>query len=108
MHFANDIQNETTEINRVSAQDVWQMPTPINLDSSGLRWSSRTLVLNRRDKIYSHTTQMIQEDILPASLGLRLAKPTLPMALDPLGSSTTLPVAFDPLGSSTTLPMAFD
>jgi hypothetical protein len=48
------------------------------------------------------------QNILPAGLGLRLAKPTLPMALDPLGSSTTLPMAFDPLGSSTTLPMAFD
>ncbi len=23
--FANDIQNESTEINRVSAQDVWQL-----------------------------------------------------------------------------------
>jgi hypothetical protein len=52
---------------------------------------------------------MIQEDILPAGLGLHLAKPTLPMAFDPLGSSTTLPMAFDPLESySTTLPKTLD
>ena len=34
----------------------WQMPQQINLDSSGLRRSTRTEVLRRRDKVYPHST----------------------------------------------------
>jgi hypothetical protein len=34
---------------------IWQMPTPIDLDSSGLRCSSRTEVMKRCDKVYSNT-----------------------------------------------------
>jgi hypothetical protein len=33
---------------------MWQMPQSVNLDTSGLRCSSRTEVLNRRDKVYSN------------------------------------------------------
>ncbi len=66
--FADKMVQNDTEINRNSAQDVWQMPTAINLDSNGLRQSSRTLVLNRQDMIYSHATRMIQETMLPAGL----------------------------------------
>jgi hypothetical protein len=84
----------------------------INLDSSGLRCSSRTLVLNRRNEVYSHVTQMVQENKLPAGLGLHLATPTLSTALDLLASfilpaaldpsaGSALPVALDPLESST-------
>ncbi len=94
------------EINHESNQNIWQMPMPINLDSSGLRCSSRTLVLNRRNEVYSHVTQMIQENMLPAGLGLHLATPTLSTALDPL-ASFTLPAALDPLASST-LPVVLD
>ena len=47
------------------------------------------------------------QNILPAGLGLHLAKPTLPMALDPSGSSTTLPMTLDSLESFTT-PAALD
>jgi hypothetical protein len=32
------------------------MPTKINLDSSGLRRSTRTEVLHQQDKVYSHST----------------------------------------------------
>jgi hypothetical protein len=104
--FSDELVQNDMEINHNSAQDVWQMPTPINLDSSGLRQSSRTLVLNRRDMIYSHATQMIQETMLPAGLGLRLVTPTLPVALDP-SASFTLPAALDP-SASFTLPVALD
>jgi hypothetical protein len=104
--FADNFVQNDTEINCKSAQDAWQIPTPINLDSSGLCCSSRTLVLNRRDKIYSHVTQMIQENMLPAGLGLRLATPTLPAAPDPPAIST-MPVAFD-LSASFITPAALD
>ena len=43
-----------------NSHNLWQMPSAINLDSSGLRRSSRTEVLKRRDKVYSHTTQVNQ------------------------------------------------
>jgi hypothetical protein len=49
---------------------------------------------------------MIQENMLPAGLGLRLATITLPAALD-LSASFTLPAALDPSASST-LPAALD
>jgi hypothetical protein len=39
---------------------MWQMPPPINLDSSGLCCSSQTEVLKQRNKVYSHTTQAHQ------------------------------------------------
>ncbi len=41
--------------------NLWQMPSAIKLGSSGLRCSSRTEVLKRRDKVYSHTTQVDQD-----------------------------------------------
>ncbi len=99
--FADDFVQNDMEINCKSTQEIWQMPMPINLDSSGLRCSSRTLVLNRCNKVYSHVMQMIQENMLPAGLGLRLATPTLPAALDPTTSST-LPAALDLSASSIT------
>jgi hypothetical protein len=104
--FADDLVQNDTEIYHKNTQNIWQMPMPINLDSSGLCRSSRTLVLNRRNEVYSHVTQMIQENMLPAGLGLHLATPTLSTALDPL-ANFTLPVALDPSASST-LPAALD
>ncbi len=35
--FADELVQNDMEINRNNAQNVWQMPMPINLDSSGLR-----------------------------------------------------------------------
>jgi hypothetical protein len=104
--FPYDLVQNNTEINHKSTQDIWQMPMPINLDSSGLHCSSRTLVMNRCDEVYSHVAQMIQENMLPEGLGLCLATPTLPAALD-LSASFTLPAALDPSASST-LPAALD
>ena len=56
------------------------MPTPINRNSSGLRLSSRTEVLNRRDKVYSTTTTLMNQDARlrsasPQTMHLRLASP---------------------------------
>ncbi len=48
----------------ISSQNMWQMPSAINLDSSGLRCSSQTEVLRCRDKVYSHTTQVYQASSL--------------------------------------------
>ncbi len=50
------------------------MPTPINLDSSGLRCSSRTEVLGRRGLVYSNSTLMDQDESLtsPQTAHLRL------------------------------------
>ena len=51
------------------------MPTPINLDSSGLRCSSRTEVLSRRGLVYSNTTLMDHDESLtsPQTAHLRSA-----------------------------------
>ncbi len=46
-----------------SSQNLWHMPTPINLDSSGLHCSSRTPVLNRRGKVYSNTTFLTNQNL---------------------------------------------
>jgi hypothetical protein len=50
-----------------SSQNLWHMPTPINLDSSGLRCSSRTEVLGRCGKVYSNTTTLMDHDERPTS-----------------------------------------
>ena len=43
-----------------SSKNQWHMPTPINLESSGLRRSSRTEVLARRGLVYSNTMLWIK------------------------------------------------
>ncbi len=45
-----------------SSKNQWHMPTPINLESSGLRRSSRTEVLARRGLVYSNTTLTDQDE----------------------------------------------
>ncbi len=40
---------------------IWQMPTPINLGSSGLHCLSRTEVMKRRDKVYSNTMALTNQ-----------------------------------------------
>jgi hypothetical protein len=40
---------------------IWQMPTPINLDSSGLHHSSRIEVMKRHDKVYSNTMTLTNQ-----------------------------------------------
>jgi hypothetical protein len=43
------------------------MPSALDLDSSGLCRSSRTEVLKRRDKVYSHITQVNQDSSLQSA-----------------------------------------
>ena len=45
-----------------SSKNQWHMPTPINLESSGLRRSSRTEVLARSCLVYSNTTLMDEDE----------------------------------------------
>ncbi len=52
------------EINYPIAASNSSKPTPINLDSSGLRRSSRTEVLNRCGLVYSDTTLMNHDERL--------------------------------------------
>jgi hypothetical protein len=63
------------EINYPIAASNSSQPTPINLDSSGLRCSSRTEVLNRRGLVYSDTTLMDHDERLtsPQTAHLRSA-----------------------------------
>ncbi len=61
-----------------SSQNLWHMPTPINLDSSGLRCYSRTEVLSRCGKVYSNKTTLMDHDKCPTShqiTHLHLASP---------------------------------
>jgi hypothetical protein len=58
------IENEIN--NPIAASDsthnLWHMPPPINLDSSGLRCSSRTEVMKRHGKVYSNTTTLMNQE----------------------------------------------
>ena len=58
-----------------SSKNQWHMPTPINLDSSGLCCSLRSEVLSRRGLLYSNTTLMDHDKSLtsPQTAHLRLA-----------------------------------
>jgi len=56
-----------TEINNPTAisdspDNQWHMPSPINLETSGLRRSSRTEVLARRGLVYSNMTLTDQDE----------------------------------------------
>jgi hypothetical protein len=58
--FKNEINNPIAASD--SSQNLWHMPTPINLDSSGLHCSSRTEGPNRHGKAYSNTTTLMNQD----------------------------------------------
>ena len=60
----NEQEIISTSASNTNSHNSWQMPSAIDLDSSGLRRSSRTAVLKRRDKVYSHTTQVNQSSSL--------------------------------------------
>jgi hypothetical protein len=49
-----EIEINPPQATNTNSQNMWQMPQSINLDTSGLRRSSRTEILNRRDKVYSN------------------------------------------------------
>ncbi len=59
MQIEQEINN--TPATNTNSQNLWQMPSAINLDYSGLRHSSRTKVLKHWDNVYSHTTQVDQD-----------------------------------------------
>jgi hypothetical protein len=54
----------------------------------------QTSVLNRRDKVYSHATQMTQDKPLPAGLGLGTANIPLLGGLGLHSANSTLPAGF--------------
>jgi hypothetical protein len=56
-----------TPATNTNSQNLWQIPSAINLDSSGLRCSSQTKVLKHWDKVYLHTTQVDQDYPLRSS-----------------------------------------
>jgi hypothetical protein len=56
-----------TPATNTNSQNLWQMSSAINPDSSGLHHSSRTEVLKHWDKVYSHTTQVDQDYPLPSA-----------------------------------------
>jgi hypothetical protein len=60
----NEQEIISTSASNTNSHTSWQMPSAINLDSSGLRCSSRAEVLKHRDKVYSHTTQVDQGSLL--------------------------------------------
>jgi hypothetical protein len=49
-----EIEINPPQATDTNSQNMWQMPQSVNLDTSGLRRSSRTEVLCRRDKMYSN------------------------------------------------------
>jgi hypothetical protein len=51
----NEIQSDSPD-SLITQPDEWQMPDNIDLDSSGLRRSTRTAVLGRREQVYSRST----------------------------------------------------
>jgi hypothetical protein len=65
------VQNEqeiiSTSVTNTNSQNLWQIPSAINLNSSGLRCSSRAEVLKCRDKVYSHTIQVGQDSSLQSA-----------------------------------------
>jgi hypothetical protein len=56
----NEINNPIAAFN--STHNLWLMPPPINLDSSGLSCSSRTEVMKQPGKVYSNTTTLMNQE----------------------------------------------
>ncbi len=109
--FADEVAQNDTDI--VCQQPItitettpssWQMPIPINLDSSGLRHSSRPSVLNRCDKVYSNATQMTQDKLLSAGLGLHSANSPLPAGLGLCSANSPSPAGIGLSSANSHLP----
>jgi hypothetical protein len=56
----NEINNPIAASN--STHNLWHIPPPINLDSSGLCHSPRTEVTKQRGKVYSNTTTLMNQE----------------------------------------------
>jgi hypothetical protein len=62
-----EIEINPPQATNTNSQNMWQMPQSVNLDTSGLRRSSRTEVLNRRDKVYSNMATLSNAPLQSAS-----------------------------------------
>jgi hypothetical protein len=70
-HHENTVNKQVTfsdqgQDNEIQS-DEWQMPDNIDLDSSGLRCSTRTAVLSRKEQVYSHSTISLKAQIKRSS-----------------------------------------
>jgi hypothetical protein len=62
-----EIEINPPQATNTNSQNMWQMPQSVNLDTSGLRHSSRTEVLNRCDKVYSNMATLSNTSLQSAS-----------------------------------------
>jgi hypothetical protein len=62
-----EIEINPSQATKTNSQNMWQMPQSVNLDTSGLRRSSRTEVLGRRDKMYSNMATLSHAPLQSAS-----------------------------------------
>jgi hypothetical protein len=62
----NEIQSKSPDLS-TTQPDEWRMPDNINLDSSGLRHSTCSAVLGRREQVYSHSTIILKAQIKQSS-----------------------------------------
>jgi len=58
----NEIQSDSPD-SSTTQPDEWRMPDNIDLDSSGLRRSTCTAVLSRKEQVYSHSTISLKAQI---------------------------------------------
>jgi hypothetical protein len=62
-----EIEINPPQATNTNSQNMCHMPQSVNLDTSRLRRSSRTEVLNRRGQVYSNTTTLSNAPLLLAS-----------------------------------------
>jgi hypothetical protein len=62
-----EIEINPPQATNTNSQNMWQMPRSVNLDTSGLRRSSRTEVLGRCDKMYSNMATLSHAPLQLAS-----------------------------------------
>jgi hypothetical protein len=61
-----EIEINPPQASNTNSQNMWHMPQSVNLDTSGLRRSSRTEVLNS-GQVYSNTTTLSNAPLQSAS-----------------------------------------
>ncbi len=62
-----EIEINPPQATNTNSQNMWQMSQSVNLNTSRLRCSSRTEVLNRRDKVYSNMATLSNAPLQLAS-----------------------------------------
>jgi hypothetical protein len=81
----NEIQSDSPD-SSITQPDEWQMPDNIDVDSSGLRRSTCSAVLGRREQVYSHSTISLKAQIKQS---LKIACLVLLSSLCSIGSGLT-------------------